>query len=144
MTSMHPIHCILLFCKHDSFQWTEYPTIRINVKMFLRVLKSLFCYVTYFRLILICGDTDDSVSSNFGLSDILTVKIIRYHGNTWNRESVVGVATGYGLEDWGVGVRVPVGSRIFSTSSRLALGVHPTSYPVGKAAAMWSWPLTSS
>jgi hypothetical protein len=49
--------------------------------MFLRVLKSLFCYVTYFSLILIYGDTDDSVSSNFGLSDILTVKIVRYHGH---------------------------------------------------------------
>jgi hypothetical protein len=34
----------------------------------------------------------------------------------------VGIATGYGLGDRGVGVRVPVGSRIFSTSSRPALG----------------------
>jgi hypothetical protein len=39
-----------------------------------------------------------------------------------SRDSVVGIATGYGLEDRGVGVRVPVGSRIFSTSSRPALG----------------------
>jgi hypothetical protein len=38
------------------------------------------------------------------------------------RDSVVGIATGYGLGNRGVGVRVPVGSRIFSTSSRLALG----------------------
>jgi hypothetical protein len=29
----------------------------------------------------------------------------------------VGIATGYGLEDRGVGVQAPVGSRIFSTSS---------------------------
>jgi hypothetical protein len=29
--------------------------------------------------------------------------------------SVVGIATGYGLDDRGVGVRVPVGSRIFSS-----------------------------
>jgi hypothetical protein len=34
-----------------------------------------------------------------------------------SRDSVVGIATGYGLE-----VRVPVGSRIFPTSSRPALG----------------------
>jgi hypothetical protein len=41
----------------------------------------------------------------------------------WNRDSAVGIATGYGLDDQGVGVRVPVGSRIFfSKSSRLALG----------------------
>jgi hypothetical protein len=31
-----------------------------------------------------------------------------------SRDSSVGIATGYGLDDRGVGVRVPVGSRIFS------------------------------
>jgi hypothetical protein len=42
---------------------------------------------------------------------------------TRNRNSVVSIATGYGLDDGGVGVRVPVGSRIFSSpSSRPALG----------------------
>jgi hypothetical protein len=35
-----------------------------------------------------------------------------------NRDSVVGMATGYGLEDRGVGVRVPVESRIFFSPSR--------------------------
>jgi hypothetical protein len=39
-----------------------------------------------------------------------------------SQDSSVGIATGYGLGDRGVGVRVPVGSRIFSTSSRPALG----------------------
>jgi hypothetical protein len=29
----------------------------------------------------------------------------------WSRDSAVGVATGYGLDDRGVGVRVPVGTR---------------------------------
>jgi hypothetical protein len=33
-------------------------------------------------------------------------------------DSVVRIATGYGLEDQGIGVRVPVGSRIFSSSRR--------------------------
>jgi hypothetical protein len=32
------------------------------------------------------------------------------------------MATGYGLDDRGIGNRVPAGSRIFSTSSRPALG----------------------
>jgi hypothetical protein len=32
-----------------------------------------------------------------------------------SRDSVVGIATGYGLDDRGVGVRVPLGSRIFSS-----------------------------
>jgi hypothetical protein len=32
-----------------------------------------------------------------------------------SRDRVVSIATGYGLDDRGVGVRVPVGSRIFSS-----------------------------
>jgi hypothetical protein len=35
-----------------------------------------------------------------------------------SRDSAVGVATGYGLDDRGVGVRVPVGSRIFTFPCR--------------------------
>jgi hypothetical protein len=40
-----------------------------------------------------------------------------------SRDSVVGLATGYGLDNRGVGFRVPVGSKInFSLSSIPALG----------------------
>jgi hypothetical protein len=35
-----------------------------------------------------------------------------------SQDSVVGIATAYGLDDRGVGVRVPVGVRIFSSSRR--------------------------
>jgi hypothetical protein len=35
-----------------------------------------------------------------------------------SRDSAVGIATAYGLDDRGVGVRVPVGSRIFSSPRR--------------------------
>jgi hypothetical protein len=35
-----------------------------------------------------------------------------------SRHIAVGIATGYGLEDRGVGVPVPVGSRIFSSPHR--------------------------
>jgi hypothetical protein len=34
------------------------------------------------------------------------------------RDSVVGIATGYGLRDRGVGVRVPVGSKVFFSPRR--------------------------
>jgi hypothetical protein len=40
------------------------------------------------------------------------------------------IATGYGLDDRGVGVRVSVGSRIFS-SRTTGSGAHPASYPMG-------------
>jgi hypothetical protein len=35
------------------------------------------------------------------------------------RDSVVGIAAGYGLDDRGIGVRVPVGPRIFSSPCSL-------------------------
>jgi hypothetical protein len=35
-----------------------------------------------------------------------------------NRDGVVSIVTGYGLDDRGVGVRAPVGSRIFSSPCR--------------------------
>jgi hypothetical protein len=38
-----------------------------------------------------------------------------YHDHWGSRGSVVGIAIGYGLDDIGVGVRVPVGSRVFSS-----------------------------
>jgi hypothetical protein len=38
--------------------------------------------------------------------------------HTKSRDNVVGIATGYGLKDRGIGVRVPVGSRIFSSAGR--------------------------
>jgi hypothetical protein len=41
----------------------------------------------------------------------------RYH-HTRSRDSVVGIETSYGLDDRGVGVRVPVGSRISSPPNR--------------------------
>jgi hypothetical protein len=46
----------------------------------------------------------------------------------WKRDSAIGIAPGYGLDDQGVGVRVPVESRLFSMSSRQALG--PTQPPI--------------
>jgi hypothetical protein len=56
----------------------------------------------------------------------------------------VGIATSYGLDDRGVGVRVPVGSRIFSSPNRPdrlwgppnlpSTGYRGGSFPGGKAA----------
>jgi hypothetical protein len=54
-------------------------------------------------------------------TDKLTLFIIIYHTyrqlhRSW--DSSVGIATGYGLDDRGVGVRVPEGSKIFSSPRR--------------------------
>jgi hypothetical protein len=43
------------------------------------------------------------------------LKYVFIVNNAYSRDSVVGIAASYGLDDRGVGVRVPVGSRIFSS-----------------------------
>jgi hypothetical protein len=50
------------------------------------------------------------VTCHFELSFILL--------QAMSRDSVVGIATSYGLDDRGVGVRVPIGSGIFSYPNR--------------------------
>jgi hypothetical protein len=45
--------------------------------------------------------------------------IASYSKNHRNRVGAVGIATGYGLDDREVGVRVPVGSKTFTPPCRL-------------------------
>jgi hypothetical protein len=59
----------------------------------------------------------------------------KYSGGGQSRDSVVRIATGYGLDDQGIGVQVLIGSRIsvfhvIQTGS----GIHPTSYPMSTGA----------
>jgi hypothetical protein len=68
-------------------------------------------------------------------------------------DSSVGIALGYGLDDRGCRVRFPAVAGNFSLHHRVqnGSGSHPASYPMGtsgsfpggKAARAWSWPLTS-
>jgi hypothetical protein len=70
-----------------------------------------------------------------------------------SRDSSVGIALGYGLDDGGSKVRFPAGAGNFSLHHRVQNGSEsrPASYPMdtrgsfpgGKAAGAWSWPLTS-
>jgi hypothetical protein len=71
-----------------------------------------------------------------------------------SRGSWVGTALGYGLDDRGSKVWFPAGAGNFSLHHRVqnGSGAHPGSYPMGtrgsfpggKAAGAWSWPLTPS
>jgi hypothetical protein len=48
--------------------------------------------------------------------DVISNSYIKFAAfSSRSRDSSVGIETGYGLNDRGVGVRVPVGSRIFSS-----------------------------
>jgi hypothetical protein len=42
-----------------------------------------------------------------------------------SRDSAVGIATGYGLYDQGIGVRVPVGARIYISSTPILVSTQP-------------------
>jgi hypothetical protein len=50
-----------------------------------------------------------------------------------SRDSSVGIAVGYGLDDWGCWVRFPAGTGNFSLHHRVQNGseAHPVSYPTG-------------
>jgi hypothetical protein len=51
--------------------------------------------------------------------------------DSWaSRDSSVGIATGYGLDDRGVGARVPIGSRIFSSPRRKRPVLGPNQPPI--------------
>jgi hypothetical protein len=52
------------------------------------------------------------------VTSFLTPSYHVYHILSESRDSSVGIVTGYGLDDRGVGVRVPVESRIFCTPRR--------------------------
>jgi hypothetical protein len=70
-----------------------------------------------------------------------------------SRDSSVGVALGYGLDDRGSRFRFPAGAGNFSLHHCVenGFGAHSASYPMGtkgsfpggKAAGAWSWLLTS-
>jgi hypothetical protein len=63
------------------------------------------------------------------------------------------ITADYGLDDRMIGVRIPVGAGSFSLRHRVqnGFGAHPASYPMGtgctfpggKSARAWSWPLIS-
>jgi hypothetical protein len=52
------------------------------------------------------------------MSNTILVLWISHTYRGGSRDSVVGIATGYGLDDREIGVRVPVGPRIFSSPLR--------------------------
>jgi hypothetical protein len=77
----------------------------------------------------------------------------RYYKVLESRDSSVGTGLGYGLEDRTSRVRFLAGAGNFSLHHRVqnGSGTHPASHPMGtrgsfpggKAAGAWSWPLTS-
>jgi hypothetical protein len=79
--------------------------------------------------------------------DLITLTIFK------SRDSSVGIAPGYGLDDRSSGVQFPAGAGVFSLHRRVrsGSGARPASYPMGAgdsfpgggAAGAWGWPLAS-
>jgi hypothetical protein len=117
-----------------SMYWFIFSfTLVLNSVRFGNLLSSLGDLVTLLLLLLLSSSSSSSL-------------LFYYH----QCDSVVSIATGYGLDERGVGVRIPVGSKIFSNSSRPVLGStqqvreaghsHPTSAEVKK---IWIYISTS-
>jgi hypothetical protein len=61
---------------------------------------------------------------------LLIMQLFQYFLLLKSRDSAVGIATGYGLDDQGFGVRVPVGKKFpLLHFVQIVSGAHPTSYP---------------
>jgi hypothetical protein len=82
---------------------------------------------------------------------IITITLTLSPHTAGSQDSAVGIVTDYGLDEWRFGVRILVGSRIFYSPHRpdrlqgppnLLSNSSRGSFPGGKAARAWSWPLT--
>jgi hypothetical protein len=103
-------------------------------------IRNLFTYDHFFHMATVWSSHTECSSGNY-LQELITDFYNSLLINTCfyidiniykSRDSIVGIATGYGLDDRGVGVRVPVGQEcshlhVVQTGS----GVQPTSYPKG-------------
>jgi hypothetical protein len=77
--------------KRKSFSSASNPTVQPVAYSLYQLSYPSFCYI--------CNAS--------GNSEDLDLASVLY--SIWSRDSVVGIATSYGLDDRGVGVRIPVG-----------------------------------
>jgi hypothetical protein len=126
-------------------------SLRTFLLYFLRFPFALPGFVSFFSVYYTCPSHFLHISISALLFFIYAIFLvfltplfyISYSFLKRSRDSVVGIVTGYGLDDRGVGVRVPVVPRIFSSPHRpdlfwdpanLLSDVYRGSFPGGKAA----------
>jgi hypothetical protein len=146
-----------MILNHSKFQHSRQITQRYN-RTFTLISFTLICCRTYLLCRLVCFHSlRETVvlpcTSNRALFASPFVDYFVSQYSCCTIDGAVRIATAYGLDNQGVGVRVPVVTRISLLDIvQTGSGVHPTSYPVGtrdpfpggKAAGSWSWPLTSN
>jgi hypothetical protein len=99
ITYMYRIWRSLVMGRPYQFQSQEY----FNIHVFTYVNICIYTAVIFY-------------ANTYVFMSVYTYMLIYMY--TWARDSVFGIATGYGLDDRGVGVRVPGGANIFSFPSR--------------------------
>jgi hypothetical protein len=107
---------LLQTCKKNSLSPISKPKINnpmptetsLPSERFLRVPTRILIYLGLYRYVISVG-----IVSFVLITDSLIFVV--HCGAGRNRNSVVGIATGYGLDDRGVRIRAPVRSRIFSS-----------------------------
>jgi hypothetical protein len=97
----------MLLLRIQGYSWPCYVTLAIHRTKRFSVLQS----------VILC-ERVLSISSILFRADWIFGSLL----SSESRDNAVGTANGCGLDDLGVGVRVLVGSRIFSALSRPALG----------------------
>jgi hypothetical protein len=137
-----------LLCSVSSFAVEEHGVLGSNI---FKLGAHLFCH--YLSVFINCKDVNKCAFVVLSETVTLGSYLHSIDPLQTSRDSSVGIVTGYRLDDQGVRVRVPVGSRMFSSPS------HPDrlwgppsllykgtggSFPWGKAAGAWSWPLASN
>jgi hypothetical protein len=129
------ISIMTVICTHGTFEphclWdlcTKDMKLRYNSEVYVASLSVHLCFISW-----------------------ITKRISIKFGMCTSRDSAIGIATGYGLDGRGVGVRVPVGWRIFFSPRRhdrfwgptsLLSSGYPGIYPRSKGAGVWCCPLT--
>jgi hypothetical protein len=106
------------YIKHFSYFDTDYPTSGLIVTGLPRVYFMALTAKQQYIYIYIGMSVQIAAGTTTASTDVCDVILSRYWqipSTVRSRDSAVGIATGYGLYDRGVEVRVSVGSRIFSS-----------------------------
>jgi hypothetical protein len=113
--SCHAVYCCLILVFQVSIRWNSAVPLLFWVDEALNLKFKIQPTIATLIMLLLLYHTVGRLA--FSYSEMLPTQwIFQIFGRS--RDSAVGIATGYGLEDQEVGVRVPVGSRIFSSPRR--------------------------
>jgi hypothetical protein len=141
---------------------------RYAVLLTRAILRHMSLWRNYESVIIPAGHCRTSANLQWSPSSLLVrasmfCQLHKLHDMDWginkvimngkSRDSSVGIALGYGLDNRGSRYRFPAGAGNFSLHRRVqnGSGAHPASYPMRtrgffpgvKAAGAWSWTLTS-